>query len=890
MDPTLLTLEVGARGLVGSRTFRNFVTLGFSVRSANQLCKSLSDIVSRCSYAIYLAHSTTVWSHNNGLVVCRSLVPKPEGETASRIVEHSSQKSEPNIVTLRENGIKKLYHFTDASNIPSIEQHGLMSASNLVESAISAKMNSDDLSRSLDASANLQNFVRLSFCSDNPMMYVAYHQGRISQPVRLEIKLEAVSRPGVRFTDCNATRVEARHSTNPSIVRFDVVKAKKVFDIAPDLRRFYQAEVLVPSPLPRHLIVIPSTSARMPSKKKLDAIVQDAAAVVKSAAIATDLNRAAAESGDSSVSEPTIAESAAVCAARRSSKSSSTSVSFSTTSTLSSAGNSLAEGEAATSSTSQVIVCSALEGSETRPVAKFNVSAASVATTSDASSAVVLPAQMRSPKSFVAPELPWSSTLVSKLQCERKERLFNLVDHQHVLQCVQFKYKAKKHIAFMLRKPRAEIPGVDYCEMPLTRSATCSDCVHLEFYNCPLHMKLCKGPVWLACAYCDRCLCWEHMNCYCVARILGRGASSEAPAATASRAVVSSSSASGKRTVSPAVVAPNATEHSVSTAREPTTVPAVDDAIPMCDGAVPSASDPTALGTARMKPVDVDVASLLSASKPDCSSTAQKLDLVAKLPQIRVAECKIPVLPESMSVNAADVMVALSASKRAPLAAQCAPATMSAEPESMPKSAADVEVSLSASKRVPLAARWAKPAADVMIPLSASKRVPLAARCELPVMPATMPQIAADVIALSASKRVPLAARCAMPVMSAERESISKIAAVKAARSASKRVPLAARCPKPVMSAEPESMPKTAADVKIPLSASTLAAQCATQTCRIDDSMPSAEVKTQVTSLCTASTVAQNDRSRYLDPNLEDNNSSSSITMRSCTNRKTENA
>ena len=129
--PTLLTLEVGARGLVGSRTFRNFVTLGFSVRSANQLCKSLSDIVSRCSYAIYLAHSTTVWSHNNDLVVCRSLVPKPEGETASRIVEHSSQKLEPNIVTLRENGIKKLYHFTDASNIPSIEQHGLMSASNL---------------------------------------------------------------------------------------------------------------------------------------------------------------------------------------------------------------------------------------------------------------------------------------------------------------------------------------------------------------------------------------------------------------------------------------------------------------------------------------------------------------------------------------------------------------------------------------------------------------------------------------------------------------------------------------------------------------------------------------------------------------------------------------
>ena len=144
------------------------------------------------------------------------------------------------------------------------------------------------------------------------MMYVAYHDGRISQPVRLEIKLEAVSRPGVQFTDCNATRVEARHSTNPSIVRFDVVRAKTVFDVAPDLRRFYQAEVLVPSPLPRHLIIIPSKPVKMP-KKKLASYAPDAATEMKSAAV---------EGGDLSVSEPTIAESAMVCEARRSSKSS----------------------------------------------------------------------------------------------------------------------------------------------------------------------------------------------------------------------------------------------------------------------------------------------------------------------------------------------------------------------------------------------------------------------------------------------------------------------------------------------------------------------------------------------------------------------------------------
>jgi hypothetical protein len=87
-----------------------------------------------------------------------------------------------------------------------------MSASNLIENVIESKMNSNDVSRVLDASADLQNFVRLSFCADNPMMHIAYNEGRISQPVRLEIKLEAVTRTGVRFTDCNATRNDARHS------------------------------------------------------------------------------------------------------------------------------------------------------------------------------------------------------------------------------------------------------------------------------------------------------------------------------------------------------------------------------------------------------------------------------------------------------------------------------------------------------------------------------------------------------------------------------------------------------------------------------------------------------------------------------------------------------
>ena len=90
------------------------------------------------------------------------------------------------------------------------------------------------------------------------MMFVAKKEDRISNPVILRIKLEAVSRPGVLFSDCNATRHDAVISERPDVVRFEIVKAKSYFAVPELLRHYYQAEVLVPSPLPPHLITFPS--------------------------------------------------------------------------------------------------------------------------------------------------------------------------------------------------------------------------------------------------------------------------------------------------------------------------------------------------------------------------------------------------------------------------------------------------------------------------------------------------------------------------------------------------------------------------------------------------------------------------------------------------------
>lgn len=59
------------------------------------------------------------------------------------------------------------------------------------------------------------------------------------------------------FSDCNATRSDTVCSNNPGIVHFDVVKAKSLKAVDDDLKQFYQAEVLVPSVVPPHLLIFP---------------------------------------------------------------------------------------------------------------------------------------------------------------------------------------------------------------------------------------------------------------------------------------------------------------------------------------------------------------------------------------------------------------------------------------------------------------------------------------------------------------------------------------------------------------------------------------------------------------------------------------------------------
>ena len=134
----LHTLEVGARGLVACRTFKVFRLLGFDASEANSLCRSLSLVSSRCSFAIHCAHSENAWIPK-GLIrappppkpiyhqrVFRRVRPAHNKKVISLPPTLGSQIDAPSLVAeanlhhLSKCVVQKFYHFTDRSCLPSI--------------------------------------------------------------------------------------------------------------------------------------------------------------------------------------------------------------------------------------------------------------------------------------------------------------------------------------------------------------------------------------------------------------------------------------------------------------------------------------------------------------------------------------------------------------------------------------------------------------------------------------------------------------------------------------------------------------------------------------------------------------------------------------------------
>ena len=106
---------------------------------------------------------------------------------------------------VEQNKITKLYHFTDRANIPSIKKMGgLFSWQDLENMKVKIPVQGgNDLSKQLDAYKNLQNYVRLSFVENTPMLYFAKKEGRVQNPVILEIDPSIIFLKDTIYSDGN---------------------------------------------------------------------------------------------------------------------------------------------------------------------------------------------------------------------------------------------------------------------------------------------------------------------------------------------------------------------------------------------------------------------------------------------------------------------------------------------------------------------------------------------------------------------------------------------------------------------------------------------------------------------------------------------------------------
>lgn len=160
---------------------------------------------------------------------------------------------------VEKNQIKKLYHFTDYDNIHQIKKMGgLYSWSYMKNKNIEIPRSASDiLSKNLDRAKGLENYVRVSFVKDHPMLHVALKESRIKKSVLLEIDPEVIYWIKTKYSKENAAKSAVNVDSSIETfkhLRFDLF-SKNYFNISKNEKPYFQAEVLVWENIPAKYIL-----------------------------------------------------------------------------------------------------------------------------------------------------------------------------------------------------------------------------------------------------------------------------------------------------------------------------------------------------------------------------------------------------------------------------------------------------------------------------------------------------------------------------------------------------------------------------------------------------------------------------------------------------------
>lgn len=158
---------------------------------------------------------------------------------------------------LEENSVRYLFHFTDRQNVESIKKNGgLFSWKYCEEHNIQIKnAGGDETSRFLDTKHKLEDYVRLSFCTDHPMAWRLKQNG--SNLVLLKIQADVAWLQGTLFSDINAADNAHHHGPSLDDLKRVDINATRMHYLTNTSEFFkkHQAEVLVKTHVPLEYIV-----------------------------------------------------------------------------------------------------------------------------------------------------------------------------------------------------------------------------------------------------------------------------------------------------------------------------------------------------------------------------------------------------------------------------------------------------------------------------------------------------------------------------------------------------------------------------------------------------------------------------------------------------------
>jgi len=154
------------------------------------------------------------------------------------------KSTEDIIEYLNSKGIDSFWHFTDASNLETIEKYGLQSLWNINRLKIPVnRFGGNKLSHQLDYKKDLDLYVHLAFIKDHPMYHIAKKEGRIINPVWLNIDIRVLFHKECYFCPTVANKINSNAYRFDKIMKlnFDIFNHSN-FDIRKEARK---AEVLV---------------------------------------------------------------------------------------------------------------------------------------------------------------------------------------------------------------------------------------------------------------------------------------------------------------------------------------------------------------------------------------------------------------------------------------------------------------------------------------------------------------------------------------------------------------------------------------------------------------------------------------------------------------------